>query len=166
MPTQTLHPRDARHLLRWRPAHLLLALFLLAGGTAAWRMMETSRHFVEGGVQVETEGTKGTISGGELVLDLPVTVYNGTDSAIVTVNMWTEAFACPDEDSPQRACTRLHSSEQSIDMHVQPGSSGSESQQIRTGLPQTLAGDHVRVKRRLTGITSDVERAEQHQEGP
>jgi len=166
MPTQSLNSHDPRNLLQWRPVHLLLALFVLAGGTAAWRIMEASKHFIDGSVQVETEGTKGTISGGELVLDLPVTVYNETDSAIVAVNMWTEAFACPQEDSPQRECTRLHSSEQSFDMHVQAGSSGSESQQIRTGLPQTMAGDHVRVKRRLTGITSDVERAEQRQEGP
>lgn len=163
MSTQSL---NARNLLQWRPAHLLLVLFALAGGTATWRIMEAGKHFVEGSVQVDTDGTKGAITGGELVLDLPVTVYNGTDSAIVTVNTWTEAFACPEEDSPQRECTRLHSSEQSIDMHVQPGSSGSESQQIHTGLPRTMAGDYVRVKRRLTGITSDVDRAEQRQVGP
>ncbi|MBB3953447.1 hypothetical protein [Novosphingobium sediminicola] len=166
MPTQSLESHHPRNLLQWRPAHLLLVLFLLAGGTAAWRIMAARQHFVEGSVHVETEGTRGAITGGELVLDLPVTVYNGTESAIVTVNTWTEAFACPEEDSPQSECTRLHSSEQSIDMHVQPGSSGSESRQIRTGLPRTMAGDYVRVKRRLTGVTSDVEQAEQRQTGP
>lgn len=166
MPTQSLPSRDTRHLLQWRPVHLLLALLLLAGGGEAWRMKEAARHFVDGGVKVETEGTKGTITGGELVLDLPLTVYNGTDSAIVTVNMWTEAFGCPQEDAPQAQCTRLHSSEQLIDMNVQSGSSGSADRQIRTGLPPSMAGDYVRVKRRLMGVTSDVERAEQRQEGP
>jgi len=161
MTTPALNTEDTRKLLLWRPAHAVMALVALTAGAATWRTIEASRHFVEGSVQVETEGTAGKISDGELVLDLPVRVFNGTDSRVMTVNMWTDAFACPSSTAPQRDCTRLHSSEQSLDMQVAAGSSGSESQQIRTGLPEKLAGDHVRVNRKLMGIISDVEMAEQ-----
>lgn len=161
MSTQSLNTEDTRRLLRWRPAHAVMALMALTGGAATWRTVEARGHFVEGSVEVETEGTKGAISDGELVLDLPVRVFNGTDSRVMTVNMWTDAFACPSKTAPQRDCTRLHSSQQSLDMQVAAGSSGSENQQIRTGLPEKLAGDHVRVNRKLMGIVSDVEMAEQ-----
>jgi len=160
MTSQALSPHDPRQLLQWRPAHFLMALIALAGGATVWRLVEASGHFVEGSVQVETEGTKGTIEGGELVLDLPIRVFNGTDSRVMTVNMWTDAVACPSLNAPQSQCTRLHSSEQSLDLQVAAGSSGSQSQQIRTGLPEKMAGDYVRIKRRLSGIVSDVEMAE------
>lgn len=160
---QALNTEDSRSLLRWRPAHAIMALIALTACVTTWRMVETSGHFVKGSVQVETEGSKGTIADGELVLDLPVTVFNGTDSRIMTVNMWTDAFACPTSNAPQRDCTRLHSSQQTMDVQVPAGSSGSDSRQIRTGLPEKIAGDHVRVNRRLVDIISDVDIAEKKQ---
>lgn len=166
MPPQAASPHDARQLLRWRPMHYLIALMACAGGATAWRLMEAHGHFVEGSVQVETDGTKGAISHGELVLDLPTKVFNGTDSRVMTVNMWTDAFACPTIEAPQRDCTHVHSSEQMLDLQVSAGSSGSQTQQIRTGLPESIAGDYIRVKRRLLGITSDVEMAERRDQAP
>lgn len=160
MSSQTLAPYDPRQLLQWRPVHLLLALLALVLGAALWRTIENQRHFVADSVQIDTEGTQGVIDKDELVLDLPVQIYNGTDAAIVMVNLWTDAFACPTLKAPQSACTRLHSSEQTVNMRVSAGSSGSENQQIRTGLPDHLAGDFVRVHRRVTGVTSDVDVAQ------
>jgi hypothetical protein len=60
--------------------YLFLLLVAIGGGTAAVRTYEASKHFVEGSVQVETDGTSGAIEDGELVLKLPLKVFNGTDS--------------------------------------------------------------------------------------
>lgn len=160
MPSQSLKSNDLRNLALWRPGYLFLLLVAIGGGTAAVRTYEASKHFVEGSVQVETDGTSGAIEDGELVLKLPLKVFNGTDSTITSVDMWVDAYACPRLMSPQGDCTRLHSSEQRVALHVAAGSSSSDNAEIRADLPKDVAGDFIRVKRRMIGITSDVEDAE------
>lgn len=160
MPSQTLKSNDLRNLALWSPGYLFLLLVAVGGGTVAVRHYEASKHFVEGSVQVETEGTSGSIEDGELVIKLPVKVFNGTDSSVTSITMWIDAYACPRLMAPIKECTRLHSSEERVDLHVSAGSSSSDLEEIRTDLPKEMAGDFIRVKRRVTDITSDVEDAQ------
>lgn len=152
---------DSRSLLRWLPVQILMLALMLVGGVATVQVMDRSANLVKDTVTIKTDGATGRIEQGQLLLDLPVKVYNGTDFMVVGVNLWTQAFACPDEDAPTRQCTRLHSSEQALTMRVPAGSSASDRQVIRSGLPSNMAGTHIRIERKVTNVTSDIEAAEQ-----
>jgi hypothetical protein len=119
------------------------------------RMAMLSAGHAAGALDIETDGASGTIRNGAVTLDLPVAVYNNSQRAILGVDLWVEAYACPSAASPNADCTRLMSFEQSETMRVMPNSSTVTNASRSGGLPEHLAGEHLRISRKVTHIEDD-----------
>ncbi len=153
-PTTSIREELAT-LFAWRPLRWLAAAAALAVLVpVAWVTVDALR-ITPGGLAIDTDGAGGSISGNRLNLDLPLTIRNGTERAILSVSFWVEAYGCPAGNAPLSACTRILSIEQSIARRIMPGGSASTSQTLTSGLPEHLAGQHIRVLRKLETIEDD-----------
>ena len=139
-------------LLTWHPLRWLGWLALGVVAVPATRLMLDAGHFVPGGLAIETDGASGRIGDGRFSLALPMRVYNGTNRVITKVSLWVDAYACPGEGAALPACTKFTSFEQSVAMKTAPKSSGWFAQSVSGGLPDHLAGDALRIERRVQGV--------------
>ncbi|HZU62710.1 MAG TPA: hypothetical protein VFF98_03420, partial [Novosphingobium sp.] len=99
-------------LLAWWPLPLLLAAIVAVLAWQGWEMMRFRSMAVPGGIAVQTEGTRATITGGRVYVELPVLVSNSTDSPIREVALWARVYACPSAGAQVADCRLLLSAEQ------------------------------------------------------
>jgi hypothetical protein len=86
---------------------------------------------------VETEGASGRIEGRQVVMDLPVTVRNGTQQVVLGVSLWVEPYLCPGKGSALASCTRLPAMEESVPLRLMPGETTQTSQNLTATTPLT-----------------------------
>lgn len=153
-PAATLREEMAT-LFAWRPLRWLAGIAAVALAVPAAMLMVEAIRITPGGLDIDTQGASGTILSDRLELDLPLTIRNGTERAIMSVSLWVEAYGCPAGNAPLSACTRIFSAEQSIARRIMPGSSASTAQTLSSGLPDHLAGRHLRITRKLETIEDD-----------
>lgn len=104
---------------------------------------------------VETEGASGQIEGQRVVMDLPVTVRNGTQQVILRVSLWVEPYLCPSSSSALASCTHLPAMEQSVPLRLMPGETAHADPSMTADLPDAAAGTTVRIKRHLLAVEDD-----------
>lgn len=153
-PAATLRGEMAA-LFAWRPLRWLAGIATVALLVPAAMLTIEALQITPGGLDIDTQGASGTILSDRLELDLPLTIRNGTERAIMSVSLWVEAYGCPAGNAPLSACTRIFSAEQSIARRVMPGSTASTAQTLTSGLPDHLAGRHLRITRKLEAIEDD-----------
>ena len=138
-------------ILRFWPLHLLAACALYVLGGPAWNIVRMSfAGGAPGGVQVDTAGASGRMTGGGYLLDLPVDIINRSPGMVMGVSLWVETFACADDKTPTSACRRLTSFEQYVPVRLQPGSAQSHSSEMAGVAPRP--GEVLRIERRLQSI--------------
>jgi hypothetical protein len=148
---------EARGLFSWRPLQLVLLLLLVIPGYAAVKMVQNSGHFIEGALQVETDGATGTISGNQLTVDLPVQVYNGTQQVILGVSLWVDAYACAETNSKLADCKKVLSTGVDFATNTAQKGSSKDSRQLTAGVPDDLPGRTVKVLSRVVNTDTDVD---------
>lgn len=144
-----------RRLIAWRPIQALWGLLAVVVAVPAVRMMMDAGHFAPGGLQVETQGASGQIAKGQVHLDLPVSVYNGSDRVITGLSLWVQAYACPTQNSPLDTCARILSTGQDVPIRLMPGGSLHSGRTITIDAPAGLPGDAIRIVRRVDNVADD-----------
>lgn len=129
---------------------------LLCGvaGPVAYQQVQAAGH-TRGALDIDTGAASAKLVDGQLQLDLPVAIYNDSPRAILGLELWVEAYACPQQRSTRAECTKVASFEQSEPTRVMPGSAARIARSITTPLPSARAGDVMQVSRRLTRIEDD-----------
>ncbi|MDE2403672.1 MAG: hypothetical protein KGM17_03015 [Sphingomonadales bacterium] len=147
-----------RGLFGWRPIQALLVIALLVLATPAVRsaLDPFAVEQVPGGIVIDTGGAEGRIAGGQFRLDLPLAVANRTENMIMRVELWTDAWACPEASTPTAQCRRLLSTGQDFATKLGPGGSLSLPTVLTGGAPEGVRDDAaVRIERRLANIYDD-----------
>lgn len=121
---------------------------------------------VQGGIEIDMSDAEGEVAGGGFQLDLPLKIHNRTDHVVMRVEMWTDAWACPDAWTPASGCRKLLSSGQSFDTMLEPGRSTSLSSTLTGGANNAPDGATVRIVRRVVNIfdEQDIERNKAYDE--
>jgi hypothetical protein len=142
-------------LLQWRPIQALVTLVILTLAYPAVQMLRPNAAMANHTLDIAVEGAKGIMDEGQLQLDLPVAITNGSDRVIMRVVLWVRAYACPDEDTPTPECTKLLSTEQNLPLRLLPGQSANPIDHISSGLPDHIAGRLLRILRKLDRVEDD-----------
>ncbi|NBC35854.1 hypothetical protein GTZ99_04710 [Novosphingobium sp. FSY-8] len=145
--------------LPFTPRQLVIGLIVLAlaavGGGGGWWLMRHNAairaNFVEGSVTLDTSGSKGTIKGDQMTLHLSVGVFNGLETQLRAVTIWTTAYVCPTRQTPLSGCLRAFSAGQTQAMALEPGDHAYFDRTIVQGLPEEVPGNVVRIDRRIEG---------------
>ena len=156
-PARPVVADNPRGLLSWRPLQLVLLLLLVIPGYAAVKMVQNSGHFIEGSLQVETDGAKGSLSGNQLTLDVPVQVYNGTQQVILGVSLWVDAYACAEPNSMLADCKKVLSTGLDFATNTAQKGSTKTSRQLTAGVPDNLPGSTIKVVSKLVNTDTDVD---------
>jgi len=135
----------------------LLALIGITLAYPAARWIVPRSAMANHALEIATQGATGNMTDGQLNLDLPVSIANGSDHVIMRVTLWVKAYACPDADAPTLACTKLISTQQNLPMRLMPGASLETVEHISTGLPDQIAGRHLRILRSLDQVEDDTD---------
>jgi len=154
-PHPASQPASFSALMQWRPMQGLLALIVITLAYPAVQVLRPSSAMANHTLEIATQGATGSMNEDQLDLDLPIGISNGSDHVIMRVVMWVHAYACPDDDTPTGECTKLLSAEQNLPMRLLTGESSHTVEHISTGMPDHIAGRHLRILRKLDHVEDD-----------